>query len=197
MEMRNWFPEDFSQQFSPQFSQPADPNRHSSSSSRSISMDSPDHPQALLYNLSTTFSTPHQQATQQALSQILSINFPSLDAEQAAMTRAILAVLSSSSPSSSSSSHQPPQPNSSAFRNYTPPLIPPTQMTANPGRQSMLKRSMAYFKNLDMKKRQELLQGSHPTVSQLHHMISERKRREKLNESFHALRTLLPLGSKV
>lgn len=36
-----------------------------------------------------------------------------------------------------------------------------------------------------------------PTSNQLHHMISERKRREKLNEYFHALRLLLPPGSKV
>jgi hypothetical protein len=33
--------------------------------------------------------------------------------------------------------------------------------------------------------------------NQLQHMISERKRREKLNDSFHALRTVLPPGSKV
>ncbi|XP_051212110.1 uncharacterized protein [Lolium perenne] len=32
--------------------------------------------------------------------------------------------------------------------------------------------------------------------NQLQHMISERKRREKLNDSFHALRTVLPPGSK-
>ncbi|XP_044953860.1 putative transcription factor bHLH041 [Hordeum vulgare subsp. vulgare] len=35
-----------------------------------------------------------------------------------------------------------------------------------------------------------------PTSSQLHHMISERRRRERLNESFEALRGLLPPGSK-
>ncbi|CAL4965828.1 unnamed protein product [Urochloa decumbens] len=34
------------------------------------------------------------------------------------------------------------------------------------------------------------------SVNQLQHMISERKRREKLNDSFHALRTVLPPGSK-
>jgi len=36
-----------------------------------------------------------------------------------------------------------------------------------------------------------------PTSSQLNHMISERRRRERLNESFEALRGLLPPGSKV
>ncbi|KAL6330998.1 hypothetical protein AAG906_009426 [Vitis piasezkii] len=216
METKNWFPEDFYQQFSPQFPQPADQNRQSSSSSRSMSMDSPEYPQALLFNIpntsyipeplkevsmepalgppSTTISTPHEQAMQ-ALNQIRSLNFPSLESEHAAMTRAILAVISSSPPSSSSSSHHPPQHNYvSAFRNYKKPST--AQLTASSGRQSMLKRSMAYFKNLHLRRRQELIQGSHPSVSQLHHMISERKRREKLNESFHALRTLLPPGSK-
>jgi hypothetical protein len=31
----------------------------------------------------------------------------------------------------------------------------------------------------------------------VYHMISERKRREKLNDSFHTLRSLLPPCSKV
>ncbi|KAL6888911.1 hypothetical protein ACP4OV_009937 [Aristida adscensionis] len=35
-----------------------------------------------------------------------------------------------------------------------------------------------------------------PTSSQLNHMISERRRRERLNESFEVLRGLLPPGSK-
>lgn len=35
-----------------------------------------------------------------------------------------------------------------------------------------------------------------PSGNQLQHMISERKRREKLNDSFHALKTVLPPGSK-
>jgi hypothetical protein len=36
-----------------------------------------------------------------------------------------------------------------------------------------------------------------PSVNQLHHKISERKRREKLNDSFQALKTVLPPGAKV
>ena len=36
-----------------------------------------------------------------------------------------------------------------------------------------------------------------PSVNQLQHMFSERKRREKLNDSFHALKAVLPPGSKV
>jgi hypothetical protein len=41
------------------------------------------------------------------------------------------------------------------------------------------------------------LAAPQPTSSQLHHMISERRRRERLNESFETLRALLPPGSKV
>jgi hypothetical protein len=36
-----------------------------------------------------------------------------------------------------------------------------------------------------------------PSVNQLQHMFSERKRREKLNDSFHALKAALPPGAKV
>lgn len=35
-----------------------------------------------------------------------------------------------------------------------------------------------------------------PSVNQLQHMFSERKRREKLNDSFHALKVVLPPGAK-
>ncbi|KAG2632332.1 hypothetical protein PVAP13_2NG086600 [Panicum virgatum] len=35
-----------------------------------------------------------------------------------------------------------------------------------------------------------------PSVNQLQHMFSERKRREKLNDSFHALKAVLPPGAK-
>ena len=35
------------------------------------------------------------------------------------------------------------------------------------------------------------------SVNQLQHMFSERKRREKLNDSFHALKAVLPPGAKV
>lgn len=41
------------------------------------------------------------------------------------------------------------------------------------------------------------MQEIRSSSTQLHHMISERKRREKLNESFEALRALLPPGIKV
>nr|GMC63557.1 putative transcription factor bHLH041 [Ipomoea batatas] len=52
------------------------------------------------------------------------------------------------------------------------------------------------FPNLSLMRRQELVRTTRPTITQVHHMISERKRREKLNESFQHLRSLLPPGTK-
>ncbi|KAM0921082.1 hypothetical protein ACQ4PT_007002 [Festuca glaucescens] len=43
---------------------------------------------------------------------------------------------------------------------------------------------------------QQQASAAEASGNQLQHMISERKRREKLNDSFHALRTVLPPGSK-
>lgn len=146
-------------------------------------------------------------------------NFPFLnpETEDDAITKAILAVLSSSSPSASPSSSQQSiaqnipfiisrKAGSSAFKRYgsagttssahssSSPLI-----MARVRRPSMLKRAISYFKSMSSLRNQErvLLQGSRPTSNQLYHMISERKRREKLNESFQALRSLLPPGTKV
>ncbi|XP_059634818.1 putative transcription factor bHLH041 [Cornus florida] len=141
----------------------------------------------------TTTTSPHSQAIQ-ALSQIRGTNqFLTIESEDAAMTKAILAVISSPSSSSSSSSHR------SAFRNYRSVLAPSssttTQLTTKLQKQNMLKRSIKFFRSLSLVM-QNQEQGSRPPSSQLHHMISERRRREKLNESFQALRSLLPPGSK-
>ncbi|GER51432.1 basic helix-loop-helix (bHLH) DNA-binding family protein [Striga asiatica] len=97
------------------------------------------------------------------------------------------------------------------------PLITPLIIHRNPGtaftrysdnparpggynisaKQNMFKRAILFFRNLNMRKRNELqaIQGR-PTTAQMHHMISERRRREKLNESFQVLRSLLPSGTK-
>ncbi|XP_048334566.1 putative transcription factor bHLH041 [Ziziphus jujuba] len=238
--MKTWFPEDFARQLSPQTEIPPRPNDQnnppssSSSSLISLTMDSPEY-SSLLFSLpmSTTSSSssqipetshtestslqplitptmPHQQAMQ-AFARLRNIQFPSPESEAAAMTRAMLAVLSSPS-SSSSTSHQPPppinlqphqfahsmNPKASLFKKYAPPLGPNTQINARSGsRQSMLKRSFSFFTNLNifMRNRQRM-QENRPSSTQLHHMMSERKRREKLNESFHALRSLLPPGTK-
>lgn len=218
MEMKNLFPEDFSRPR--EHSQPHDQNRPSSSSSslRSLSMDSPE-PSPFLFNIpntsynqdpsietrvvqqamrpiSTTITTPPVQQAIKALSQIRNIQFPTIESENVEMTKAILAVLSSSSPSSTSSSLPQPQ-KASAFKSYRSVLGPMPQITTR--KQNMLKRAVKFFAGLTLRRNQEQIQGTstRPSTTQLHHMISERRRREKLNESFQALRSLLPQGTKV
>ncbi|PPD82380.1 hypothetical protein GOBAR_DD20696 [Gossypium barbadense] len=160
---------------------------------------------------SSSMYDPHQQAMQQALSEMRSnINLPSLESENAAMTRAILAVLTSPSSSSSSTSQYhsqqshnlPPsyQPNSkaTAFKRYGSPLGTPTTTAARASlrAQSMLKRAILFYRRFKLVRSEQQPRSCAPTVHQLHHMLSERKRREKLNESFDALRSLLPPGTK-
>ncbi|XP_052183276.1 putative transcription factor bHLH041 isoform X2 [Diospyros lotus] len=220
MEMKNWFPDDFSgKKPIREFPILADQNRPSSSSSslRSLSMESQEFSPFLLNIPSSSLvaeppkEAPLEQALRpvsssasisplhqamQAFSQIRNAPFPTPETEDAAMTKAILAVLSS--PSSSSSSWQqqnlnPPTQKSSAFKRYRSGLVP---IAARIQRQNMLKRAITFLRTLNLTRRQERVQGSRPTSTQLHHTISERKRREKLNESFQALRSLLPPGTK-
>ncbi|CAN6563781.1 unnamed protein product [Malus baccata var. baccata] len=162
-----------------------------------------------LIRTTSTSTSPHQQAIQ-AFSRTRNIQFPTPEIEDATMTRAILAVLSSSP---SSSSYQPPPhtnppssstahrhlltPKSSAFKTYsTSALAPRTQMSANLRRQNMHKRSISFLRSLNLMRLRQGIQTTRPTSGQLHHMISERKRREKINESFHTLKSLLPPGTK-
>ncbi|KAL6984648.1 hypothetical protein U1Q18_018026 [Sarracenia purpurea var. burkii] len=223
-EMRKWIPEGFSKQEpvkDPNF--PTDQNRPSSSSSslRSLSMDSPEYSPFLfkeppieqaLRPISTSLSPLHQAIL--SFNQFRNDPIPTPETEDAAITNAILAVLSNPPPPPSSSSsslfHQPQQnlglsvqgnyPESqkgSAFKRYRSALAPSlTSMTTRARRSSILKRAFTFFRSLSLMRTQERVQGNRPTTTQLHHMISERKRREKLNESFQALRSLLPPGTK-
>ncbi|XP_031275472.1 putative transcription factor bHLH041 isoform X1 [Pistacia vera] len=229
-EMSNLFPKDLIPRQSAAQEIPGqvpDPNRPSSSSSslRSVSMDSPEY-SSLIFNIPTTSQipdtlnevpslhpilpttiSPHHQAMQ-AFAQMRNIQLPTPESEHAAMTRAIFAVLTSPTSSSSSSQqhqhqNQPQRPNlplnyrvnpqPSAFKKYNSALAPASQMVKRT--QSMLKRAISYYRRLNNARREHALQNR-PTNTQLHHMISERKRREKLNESFQALRSLLPPGTK-
>ncbi|OMO91674.1 hypothetical protein COLO4_18190 [Corchorus olitorius] len=255
MEMRTFFPEDFSRQLSPSAAagdqlpgQPNDPNRPSSSSSslRSFSTGSPDS--SLIFTIPTAPSHPHphlptdqttttaaatvttpsslqamsssiipadpHQATMQALSEMRNnIQLPSMETENAAITRAILAILTSPTSSSSSTSHQQNlqnlpnynnyqrNPNATAFKRYTSSRLsaPSSSSSARASlrAQSMLKRAITFYRNFNLARREHLLRNRPTTTTnQLHHMMSERKRREKLNESFVALRSLLPSGTK-
>ncbi|XP_021668468.2 putative transcription factor bHLH041 isoform X2 [Hevea brasiliensis] len=266
--MRSLFPEDIPHQQSPlrELSQAVDPNRPSSSSSslRSLSMDSPDS-SPFLFNIPTSqiseipqetpllqpiqstssaiqqvlqslqrvqsttsplqlamqslqpvpsTTSPLQPATQsfqpipsttsphqaamQAFALTRNIQLPSRESEDAAMTRAILAVLTSPSSSTSSSItpnlpyHYRESQRTSAFKNY---LTPTRLMSQSLRKQSMLKRAITYYRSLNTVRREHML-ASRPTSTQLHHMISERRRREKINESFEALRKILPTEAK-
>ncbi|KAG4136535.1 hypothetical protein ERO13_D07G011700v2 [Gossypium hirsutum] len=221
MEMRSFFSED-------QLPESTDQNRPSSSSSslRSLSTSSPDS--SLIFTVPTTHEpapSSLQQATitpssindprraMQAFSQTGSnIPLPTLESENAAMTRAILAVLTS--PSSSSSSSSTPfyrnqslpynnyrlNPKASAFKRYATGLgagPATTPARASLRAQAMMKRAILFYRKFNLARREQLLRSRPgPTSNQLHHMMSERKRREKLNESFVALRSLLPSGTK-
>lgn len=203
-------PGDFPQEVLPQ---PLDQTQATSSQSslRSLSMEkNADYPPFLLNMLHVTSSYPpfsNQQAPnqtpssstmrsedplQQALNQIRSNQLiPSREHEEAAMTRAIIEAISSSS-----SSIQSPRP-VSAFKRYQTYLGSIKRVQNS---QNLNRRSLAFFRNLSKaraQQEQQMVHTTRPTSNQLHHMISERKRREKLNDSFQALRSLLPPGSKV
>ncbi|XP_075512440.1 putative transcription factor bHLH041 [Primulina tabacum] len=146
---------------------------------------------------------PHQLAIQ-ALRQIRYTKFPTIESEDDAIQKAILAVLSSPSSTNSSSTSQqnplnlpsisPVKNRPTAFQRYTKSLAPSASM--NP-KHNTLRRAVVFFRNLSMSRRQEnQTQENRPPATRLHHMISERKRREKLNEVFQVLRSLLPAGSK-
>ncbi|XP_031107945.1 putative transcription factor bHLH041 isoform X2 [Ipomoea triloba] len=192
-----------------------DPNRPSSSSSslRSLSIDSPE---SLLFGVAA--ATSYAAAAEPPLREVFSdqrgimppvtspmshirgaaIDFPSMQSEDAAITRAYLAVISSSSCSSPSSSLRPQGSfqKPTAFRRYNMAAQPVGARGIIMKKQTVLKRSFEFFRNLSLMRRQELVRTTRPTITQVHHMISERKRREKLNESFQHLRSLLPPGTK-
>lgn len=170
--------------------------------------------------VSTTSPQQQQQALQ--LQQALAAHqvtptpnqiFPTTsESEHDAIMRAILNVISSSS---SPSPHQTQthqnwphhnyvvHPEASAFRRYinrpaAADRSPNITIGSNFRRQSLMKRSFAFFRNLNfIRMRDQRTQATRPSSTQLHHMISERRRREKLNENFQALRSLLPPGTKV
>ncbi|KAF7146907.1 hypothetical protein RHSIM_Rhsim03G0231600 [Rhododendron simsii] len=172
----------------------------------------PAHEQAFRPTSSSVLLSPLHQAIQ-SFNQTRNFPFPTPETEEEAITKAILAVLSSPSPSASPSASSP-QPSvaqnfpsfgrnaTSAFNRYRPGFAhsSSTPMIARVRRSSMLKRAISFFRSLSSMRnlgRVQVHGGSRPTENQVYHMISERKRREKLNESFQALRSLLPPGTKV
>ncbi|KAK8543719.1 hypothetical protein V6N13_025890 [Hibiscus sabdariffa] len=213
MELSRFFPEDFSRKLSyvgNQFSQRTDPNPNpnrpssSSSSLKSLSTGSPTPVEATLPSLqpmsSPLIEYPSQQ-TMQALTQMQSnIQFPMLENENAAMIRAILAVLTSSTSTLPQETQNSPynyqlNPNATAFKRYVPTTMPARASSQD---QSLLKRAILFYISMFnfMRSGGEQLVRRRPTSNQLHRMISERRRRERLNEHFDALRSLLPFGTK-
>ncbi|KAK8535398.1 hypothetical protein V6N13_081535 [Hibiscus sabdariffa] len=219
MEIRSFFSGDFYRQLSPMEDQllqsTTDPSMPSSSSSslRSLSTSSPDS--SLIFTVPVThetmpslFNDPRQAMQPRAFPQMrCSVQLPTtFGGENEAVTRAILAVLTS--PSSSSSSSSTPlqrsqnsaynhllNPKASAFKRYAAATTP---ARAGLGAQTMVKRAILFYRKINLARREQVLRSRQTpqTSNQLHHMMSERKRREKLNESFTALRSLLPSGTK-
>ncbi|XP_054821040.1 putative transcription factor bHLH041 [Prosopis cineraria] len=197
----------------------------SSLRSLSLSAGSPEY-SSLLFNipgssphfpqdqsLTASSSSSHQQVFQAlAQSTAQSSTFPTPEGENDAMMRAILHVLSTNNPPPSTPTsllHQPHHrqnlpdymvrpDQTSAFKRYSPIIPrPSSQMGPDQLRQSLFKRSLTFFRGLNfMRMRESVQTTTRPSSTQLHHMISERRRREKLNENFQALRSLLPPGTK-
>ncbi|XP_020221723.1 putative transcription factor bHLH041 isoform X2 [Cajanus cajan] len=208
--LRSLFPEDFSRQ-SQQIDQ-NNPPTSSSSSLRSLSTGSPEY-SSLLFSIPGTSQThfpetlgrvvPPMQPVpntatstiDQTLAQVPLTQFPTQETEHDAIMRAILHVISPTSHQHHQNLPYVVHPEASAFQRYRPDIGP--NMASNFRRQSLMKRSFAFFKNLNFMRMRERIQAtSRPTNTQLHHMISERRRREKINENFQALRALLPPGTK-
>ncbi|KAH1209399.1 hypothetical protein AAZX31_15G162500 [Glycine max] len=153
-------------------------------------------------------NSPHQRAIDiQALTEVPSLTqFPTPETEHDAIMRAILHVISPTTSHHHEQQHHQNlpysnnslpvvRPDASAFQRYRQDLG--SNMASNFRRQSLMKRSLVFFRNMNFMRMRERVQAtSRPTNTQLHHMISERRRREKLNENFQALRALLPPGTK-
>ncbi|KAK3156381.1 hypothetical protein QOZ80_2AG0106570 [Eleusine coracana subsp. coracana] len=137
-------------------------------------------------------------------------HFPSPEADDAVMAQAMLAVISAATTSSSSSSRRAgtTTTRTTAFRAYNAALAPRAPLRRQPGApgQRMIKMGISILRRMQMlrftRERDDVVaqqqddEAAAPSSSQLNHMISERRRRERLNESFEALRGLLPPGSK-
>lgn len=146
-------------------------------------------------------------------------HFPSPEADDAVMAQAMLDVISAATSPSSSSSRRAGTRTTTAFRPYNAALAPRAPLRRQPGvtGQRMIKMGISILRRMQMlrftrdrdaattmaqqqrgQEAQEVVgEMPAPSSSQLNHMISERRRRERLNESFEALRGLLPPGSKV
>ncbi|CAA7402927.1 unnamed protein product [Spirodela intermedia] len=121
--------------------------------------------------------------------------FPTPMEDDAAIATAFLAVISSS-PSSPSARPAPQRAalgsKGMAFGRYNSSPAPLGDPDSCYPRQRMIKRALAIMRQIGSTKAYTRTQESpRPVATQFHHLMTERKRREKLNESFAVLRTLL------
>ncbi|XP_076916043.1 putative transcription factor bHLH041 [Bidens hawaiensis] len=190
VELKKLFPGDFPQVLP----QPLDQTQASSSPPpflRSLSMgNNVSHPPFVFNMLHTSScSTMRSQNPLQLI--------PSREHVDAEITRAILAAISSPLPLPPPSMSQLQAPRAAgAFKKYQTYLGPVKRVQ---NQQNLNRRSLLFLRNRSEARTQQgnlMVYTTRPANSQRHHMISERKRREKLNESFQALRSLLPPGSK-
>ncbi|CAL9097525.1 unnamed protein product [Musa acuminata var. zebrina] len=137
----------------------------SSSSLQSLSMD----------NITDSYVSN----TMQTYNQHRSVRFPSSESEDAAITRAMMAVLSSSNSSSSAAS--PPSVMSNpqqqgqaslprlAFRSYDSVLAPHFELRKSSSGQKMLRNSILMLRSISSVKSEEQVEGRRSTSNQLHH----------------------------
>lgn len=246
--MRNWFPEDFCRQLMLMKNSQEQQNKPASSSSslRSLSYDSPEYPPPNFLDQQEPIVDQHLAAgtlkpspstatylnpASLLINQIRSPQIPSIQSEDDAMAKAILAVICSnnnnnpnitinSNNNDNTTFHFQPQQSfpisttatrESAFKWYGSSSSSSSSPSSKLGqksstqfrRQNMLKKSIAFLRSIHAmrshshQEHNNVQNTSRTSTTQLHHMISERKRREKLNESFQALRSLLPPNTKV
>ncbi|KAF3324548.1 putative transcription factor bHLH041 isoform X3 [Carex littledalei] len=178
------------------------PSSSSLSSKRTLSIESSDNSSARIFrsnsNSSNSFSGSKTSILQPG-NRSLSCSIPNLVSDDDAIARAMMAVISSVSSASSSSSPSIISQNSpkcgenakfGAFRQFKSAFPPKYEVNFGNDGHKMIKSSLAMLRNIKPGQERE------PKASNLYHMISERKRREKLNGSFELLRMLLPPGSK-
>ncbi|XP_008793239.3 putative transcription factor bHLH041 isoform X2 [Phoenix dactylifera] len=193
----------------------------SSSSFRSLSVGSPEYSSLLLTKAGAHFMPrevggeqallvpPHQMSIMQGYSRHRNVQLPTPADDDAAITRAMLAAISSPSTSSSPPplfNYQSPRQDQAqqsrrsrpvgAFEPYNPALAPDVGRNPAVHGQKMVKTAVSILRRIYQMRYERRMQEPRTASNQLHHMISERRRREKLNESFHALRMLLPPCTK-
>ncbi|CAL9771155.1 unnamed protein product [Musa acuminata subsp. burmannicoides] len=188
----------------------------SSSSLRSSSAGSPQSSPLLLTKPGAPFVpeaiteqplAPSHQMPMQACNPNRNVQFPGPTGDDEAMRRAMLAVICLPSSSASPLRHQLDLQQHQiyqrridhrigAFKAYDPALAPKPEANQNLPGQRMIKMGINILTEINRMRMEARAQEHRPTSNQLHHIISERRRRKKINDYFHALRVLLPPGSK-